>query len=91
MYWCLMKESAARGMTKFDFGRSKADTGAYHFKRHMGFEPSPLNYQYCMFDGAKIPDVNPANPKFSLAIKTWRRLPLPVTKMIGPALVKAFP
>jgi hypothetical protein len=41
--------------------------------------------------GAPLPDVNPDNPKFAAAIRLWRRLPLPLTRMIGPAIVKYLP
>lgn len=91
MYWHLMREAGARGFSWFDFGRSKSETGAYNFKRHMGFEPAPLHYQYYLTNGVAIPNNNPTNPKFRLAIETWRRLPLALTKMLGPKLVKAFP
>ena len=36
MYWSLMCHAADRGCTVFDFGRSKRDTGAFHYKRHWG-------------------------------------------------------
>ena len=38
MYWELMRHAARRGFTRFDFGRSKAGTGAYEFKRGWGME-----------------------------------------------------
>ena len=91
MYWKLMEHAAKRGCTCFDFGRSKNKTGAFNFKRHMGFEPTPLPYQYLMMNGRDLPNINPTNPKFKLAINMWRKLPLGVTKAIGPRIVKEFP
>jgi len=91
MYWALMKSAGERGYKYFDFGRSKNSTGAFHFKRHMGFEHTPLPYQYQMMNGAPLPNNNPTNPKFHLAIKMWQRLPLRLTKALGPHLVKQFP
>lgn len=91
MYWSLMKSAGERGFQYFDFGRSKNSTGAFHFKRHMGFEHTPLPYQYHMMNGAPLPNNNPTNPKFHLAIKMWQRLPLSLTKALGPHLVKQFP
>jgi FemAB-related protein (PEP-CTERM system-associated) len=91
MYWALMKSAGERGYRFFDFGRSKNATGAFDFKRHMGFEPLPLPYQYWMMNGAPIPNNNPTNPKFQLAIKVWQRMPLSLTKVLGPRLVRAFP
>ncbi|MFQ5630297.1 MAG: FemAB family XrtA/PEP-CTERM system-associated protein [bacterium] len=91
MYWKLMEHAAQRGCTCFDFGRSKNKTGAFNFKRHMGFKPKPLPYQYLMMNGRDLPNLNPTNPKFKLAINMWRKLPLGVTKAIGPRIVKEFP
>mgnify|MGYP001575267522 CR=1 FL=1 len=91
MYWALMKSAGERGLHYFDFGRSKNSTGAFHFKRHMGFEHTPLPYQYQMMNGAPLPNNNPTNPKFQLAIKMWQHLPLGLTKVLGPHLVKQFP
>lgn len=91
MYWKLMGHALDRGCTQFDFGRSKNCTGAFNFKRHMGFEPTPLPYQYMMLNGREIPNLNPTNPKFKFAITIWRKLPLGLTKAIGPRLVREFP
>ena len=91
MYWTLMKHASEKGCHWFDFGRSKNTTGAFDFKRHMGFEPTALPYQYWMANGHPLPDINPLNPKFRLAINVWRKLPLGVTKFLGPKLVRAFP
>jgi len=44
MYWELMRYGRENGYKIFDYGRSKQDTGSYHFKRHWGFEPEPLAY-----------------------------------------------
>jgi FemAB-related protein (PEP-CTERM system-associated) len=91
MYWQLMKHAGERGYTCFDFGRSKSATGAFDFKRHMGFKPVPLTYQYCMLNGGSLPNNNPTNPKFRLAINMWRHMPLSLTKLLGPKLVRQFP
>ena len=46
LYWELMRRAAARGCQKFDFGRSKAGTGAFAFKKNWGFVPDWLEYEY---------------------------------------------
>ncbi len=91
MYWNLLCYGAENGYTVFDFGRSKKDSGAYHFKRHWGFEPTQLAYQYELTGQRELPDLSPANPKFSLAIRIWRRLPLRLTQWLGPRMVRYFP
>ncbi len=91
MYWSLMCHVAAAGYRVFDFGRSREGTGAYNFKRHWGFEPQPLPYQYALLEGAKMPNLSPSNPKMRLAVETWKRLPLGVTKLAGPLLTRYLP
>jgi len=91
MYWSLMCHVAAAGYRVFDFGRSREGTGAYNFKRHWGFEPQPLPYQYALLEGAKMPNLSPSNPKMRLAVEAWKRLPLGVTKLAGPLLTRYLP
>jgi FemAB-related protein (PEP-CTERM system-associated) len=88
MYWSVMQRAVERGARVFDFGRSKQDTGSYHFKKHWGFEPRPLPYAYHLVRAQAVPDVSPANRKYSLFIKAWQRLPLPVSKFVGPLLAR---
>ncbi len=84
MYWELMRRAGERGIRIFDYGRSKMGTGSYSFKKNWGFDPEPLKYEYLLVKASEIPDVNPLNPKYQLFIKAWKRLPLPVSKFIGP-------
>ena len=86
-----MSDAASKGYRVFDFGRSKKDTGPYHFKRHWGFEPRPLCYQYELCRIREIPDLSPANPRYRKTIELWRRLPLWATKVLGPHIVKNIP
>ena len=86
MYWEVMRRACERGCRMYDFGRSKVGTGAYAFKKNWGFEPTPLSYQFWLAPGKNMPDINPLNPKYSLMIKAWKRLPLAVANLIGPLL-----
>lgn len=88
MYYALMEHAVTRGMSSFDFGRSKIGTGAYNFKKHWGFEAIPLAYEYKLADGYEMPNLNPLNPKYQLMIKVWRHLPLWLTTIIGPPLAR---
>ncbi|MFT4517667.1 MAG: FemAB-related protein (PEP-CTERM system-associated) [Halioglobus sp.] len=90
MYWELMRLASARGYRLFDFGRSKAGTGPYSFKKNFGFKPEPLPYEYHLISSDAIPDVNPLNPKYQLMIKVWSKLPLPVANVIGPFLARSL-
>jgi len=88
MYWEVMRRAVGRGVRVFDYGRSKIGTGSYRFKTHWGFEPTPLHYEYELVEAKHIPDVNPLNPKYKMLIAAWKRLPLPVSKLIGPFLAR---
>lgn len=91
MYWQLMCYAAGQGVRQFDFGRSKRDTGPFEFKRHWGFEPEPLSYQYDLVTASAMPDFSPKNSSFSLPIMIWKQLPLPVTRWLGPRIIHLFP
>lgn len=91
MYWELMRHVAGAGYRVFDFGRSRVGTGSYDFKRHWGFEPRPLPYQYILVRARSLPKLNPSNPKFRWAIQAWKRLPLGVTNRVGPWLTRYLP
>lgn len=86
-YWELMKSSAEKGFTIFDFGRSKKNTGSYSFKKNWGFAPEQLYYEFHLCKADRVPQNNPANPKFKLLIEAWKRLPLFFTSRLGHYLI----
>ncbi|MDR3542781.1 MAG: FemAB family PEP-CTERM system-associated protein [Desulfocapsaceae bacterium] len=88
MYWELMKYGCEQGYRIFDFGRSKEGTGSFDFKRHWGFEPKPLAYQYHLHGIADLPNLSPTNPKYRRKIQLWRGLPYFATKAIGPIFAR---
>ncbi len=91
MYWELLCHAAKAGYRTFDFGRSREGTGAYNFKRHWGFEPVALPYQYVLLDGSRMPNLSPSNPRMHFAVEAWKRMPLPLTKVVGPFLTRYLP
>jgi len=88
MYYQLMLRAREMGITYFDFGRSKLDTGPYSFKKNWGFEPTPLEYEYRLAPGTTPPDLSPQNAKFALMVKLWKKLPLGVANQLGPLLAR---
>lgn len=91
MYLKLMEYGVEKGYRYFDFGRSKKGTGSYDFKVNQGFDAQPLFYQYCLNTIPAMPDTSSLNPKLGLAIKVWKRLPVWLTKVLGPKVVKMTP
>ncbi|MDP2903129.1 MAG: FemAB family PEP-CTERM system-associated protein [Methylovulum sp.] len=88
MYWEVMRRAVEKGVKIFDYGRSKIGTGSYSFKKNWGFNPEPLFYEFHLVKAGSLPDINPLNPKYRLFIAAWKRLPLPISQMIGPWLSK---
>ncbi|MCJ2177662.1 FemAB family XrtA/PEP-CTERM system-associated protein [Novosphingobium album (ex Hu et al. 2023)] len=90
MYYELMLHARRRGCTVFDFGRSKTNSGAYHFKRNWGFEPELLTYATWTRPGTAKRGADPTSSKLSLQIKVWQRLPLPVANRLGPLIARGI-
>ncbi|WP_260923642.1 FemAB family XrtA/PEP-CTERM system-associated protein [Novosphingobium sp. 9] len=90
MYYALMNHARARGCTHFDFGRSKADSGAWHFKRNWGFEPELLTYASWTAPGGKVREADPTSAKLAMQIRVWQKLPLPVANLLGPLIARGI-
>jgi hypothetical protein len=63
-------------------------TGSYDFKKHWGFVPEPLFYEYSLLSRKNIPRNNPSNAKFKWAIEAWRKMPLSLANCLGPLVVR---
>jgi FemAB-related protein (PEP-CTERM system-associated) len=91
MYAMLMEEAVRRGCTTFDFGRSRSNSGPAAFKRHMGFEPTPLDYQYYFPRGGRPPSLNPGNPRMQLPRNLISAMPLWMGRWVGPSIMRHVP
>ncbi|TZG29118.1 FemAB family XrtA/PEP-CTERM system-associated protein [Sphingomonas montanisoli] len=90
MYYALMNHARGRGMSAFDFGRSKLGTGAFAFKKNWGFEPVALAYAIRTADGQEPRQINPMSPKYRLQVSLWQKLPLSVANRIGPWIARGL-
>jgi serine/alanine adding enzyme len=91
LYWEAIRYAIRNGARKFDFGRSTPGEGTFRFKKQWGASPVRLSWQYLLDQGKEVPELNPANPKYRLAIKIWQQLPLAVANVLGPRIVKNIP
>lgn len=91
MYLKLMEFGVEKGCRYFDFGRSKLDSGSYKFKEYQGFAPQPLYYQYYLNGRDSIPDTSSKNPRLSLAVSMWQKMPVWLTKIIGARVIRFTP
>jgi len=91
MYWEVLRFAIKKNYKYFDFGRSSKDAGTYRFKQQWGALPRALYWHYWLPSNSELPSLNPSNPKFAVMIYVWKRLPIFITRWIGPLLVKNLP
>lgn len=91
LYWEVLGYAIARGYKRFDFGRCTRGSGTYRFKRQWGASEKPLYWHYWLKEGSRLPGLTPDNPKYKLAISIWQKLPVFVTNLLGPPIVKNLP
>jgi hypothetical protein len=91
LYWEAIAHAADRELSEFCMGRSTEGSGPHRFKTQWGAVPTRLRWEYVLPDGAELPGLNPDNPKFRLAVHVWQRLPLPLTRWLGPPIVRHLP
>jgi len=91
LYWTALQYALEIGCKRFDFGRSTRGEGTYRFKEQWGAKPLQLNWQYLLQNGVALPELNNSSPNYEMAIKVWQQLPLSLTRVIGPHVVKNLP
>lgn len=91
LYWQILSYAIEQEFKQFDFGRSSIDAGTYKFKKQWGAEPQQCYWHHWTPPGCDAPNLSPTNSKFDLAIRVWQKLPLSITKLIGPHVVKNLP
>jgi FemAB-related protein (PEP-CTERM system-associated) len=91
LYWNLFCFAAQHGYRLFDFGRSTIGSGTHSFKLQWGAQTVPLHWNYWLANGGELPQINPSNPKYELAIRMWQKLPLSFTRLLGPRIARCLP
>lgn len=91
LYWRILRDLVGQGLARFDFGRSTAGTGTYHFKKQWGATPHPLVWRRFDPSGAALPErhLDPRRNRRLAAV--WRRLPLALANSLGPRLRHRLP
>jgi FemAB-related protein (PEP-CTERM system-associated) len=88
LYWTMLEYACGEGYRHFDFGRSTPDEGTYQFKEQWGATPQPLNWQTIALNGKSLEEDQSERSGFDRAIEYWKKLPVPVTRVIGPMIRK---
>ncbi len=90
LYWQLLKKSIEYKQRTFDFGRSTVDSPTFRFKQQWGAQPFPSFWQYYLRN-ADPNCMRPDKGGFGLAVRLWQKLPVWITRIIGPGIVKGIP
>jgi serine/alanine adding enzyme len=88
LYLRMLEYACDNGYRVFDFGRSTRGEGTYRFKEQWGAVAAPLYWQYISLDGTLPNPEGEGKERFDTATLYWRKLPLIVTRVIGPSIRK---
>jgi len=86
LYWGMLEYACLQGYQTFDFGRSTVGEGTYRFKEQWGAKPAPLFWYRFTRNRHSSSAVTRDKRRMSLARECWRRLPVPVTRVLGPKI-----
>ncbi len=90
MYRHMLGRAIERGSPIFDFGRSSEGSGTFKFKAQWGAKPYPAVWQYYVRKG-KAEDLRPGNESNQKLIRIWQKLPVALSRLIGPSIVRGIP
>ncbi len=86
MYMALQEWAVANGFERFDFCRSRTDSGAFQFKVHQGFEPTQMHYVFDLVGTRSLPSFTPSNPRTQVLRDAWGKLPHFAAEWLSPHL-----
>lgn len=90
MYSKLLERAIDLQSREFDFGRSSVGSGTYKFKEQWGALPHAAVWQYYVRKGDPA-DMRPDSANKQILIRQWQKLPVALTRWIGPAIVRGIP
>src|SRR5262249_45418443 len=90
MYWHLVEGAGQRGQDVFDFGRSSEGSSTMRFKQQWGASPAASEWQFYVRQG-EAGSLRKESPKYQRMVRIWQRLPLAVTRFLGPTIVRGIP
>ena len=91
LFWQMLCFAGQKGYQIFDFGRSSIGSGTYEFKQQWNTRIIPMHWNSWTASGEKGLELNPDNPRYRAAIWTWQRMPLLLTKWLGPPIARCLP
>jgi len=87
LLWKSLERAAQAGYDTYEFGRTREGSGVYTFKKSFGGSKTWYDDLHYFPDRtAELPD--PEDSKYERAREVWQRLPLWVTRLVGPQVRK---
>lgn len=91
LYWEALQRAIGGGLRRFDFGRSQWNSPTFRFKEQWGAKPVALRYQYALGSAERMPTLAEQRGTLDLAVRIWRKLPLPLAAALGEPAKRFFP
>ena len=91
LYWAVFEHFCPLGAKWFDFGPSTVGGSSHKFKKQWGSKQIPLRYQFWVRPGKQLNVLSPNNPKYKRKVEMWKKLPLWLTRLLGPILSRNLP
>lgn len=91
LYWNAIRWACNSGARELDLGRCSIDSGTYRFKMQWNPEVRPLFWYYWLASAPRLHELSPTNPKYALAVRCWKKMPLAVANRLGPWIVRNIP
>jgi len=91
LYWNAIQWACRSGARELNLGRCSTDGGVFRFKMQWNPEVRPLFWYYWLASGVELPEFSPNNPRYALAIRCWKKMPLALANRVGPWIVRNIP
>jgi len=88
LLWEEIRDACAKGVARFDLGRSLAGSASLEFKGAWGGRILPLTYGYHLHRARRLPVRTPDMPVYRLLGRVWSLLPGGIVETLGPRIVK---
>lgn len=90
LYWETIRTACVEGFRRFDFGRSSPGSNTYRFKRQWGAVEEPLFWYTIPVGNRRIRRLSSDDERAGKLVRLWQRLPLPVTRWLGPHIRRSI-
>ena len=88
LYWRMLEYGCNNGYRCFNFGRSSPGGGTYKFKEQWRARATPLHWHVILTRDKFLETEDSEKSKFEWAIEYWKKLPVPVSRILGPMIRK---